>query len=123
MLSHHFSLLFPCLFIDVFMLISTYTLTHNTGCSDASVTPSYHPLFMFDNCKEISSLWHDSSSFNRLVAKVMNPRSMCRVLKSCGVCGEQCPQFDTNTHTEYAVEMGLKCQAEFGSYPSPGLVF
>ncbi len=77
---------------------------------------------MFDNCKEISSLWHDSSSFNRLVAKVMNPRCVCRVQKSCGVCGERCPHFDTHTHTQththtvYVVEAGPNRRAEPGSF-------
>ncbi len=66
---------------------------------------------MFDNCKEISSLWHDSSSFNRLVAKVMNPRCMCRVLKSCGVCGEWWPHFQTHTHTH---TLELNSQTELG---------
>lgn len=69
---------------------------------------------MFDNCKEISSLWHDSSSFNRLVAKVMNPRCMCRVLKSCGVCGEPCPHFDTHIRTDYMMEAGLTGRALLG---------
>lgn len=54
---------------DSFSTSHTNTMLVN---ADVSMTPSYCPLFMFDNCEEISSLWHDSSSFNRLVAKVMN---------------------------------------------------
>lgn len=71
---------------------------------------------MFDNCKEISSFWHDSSSFNRLVAKVMNPQYKRRMLKSCGVCGERCPHFDTHISTDYVMEAGLHDRAELGSY-------
>lgn len=58
---------------------------------------------MFDNCKEIRSLWHDSSSFNRPVAK--GDEFAVPAPQSVEQCAERCPRKRTQTR---AKESGTK---------------